>query len=307
MMLQKSHEKTTDKFQLITNKLIALIEQGVKPWQKPWHSTPYQNLVTGHIYTGFNPILIAINCLANQYTEPFFVGFHQAQQYNWRIKKGAKSTPIRWGGTGKKEVTDPDTQETKEEFYQAIKWQNIFHCSYIDDSDGTLSISEAIASVASLKGNNQAPRTESAETLIARHNPDTVFGSHVACYRSKLDRISLPNYEDFSSEEAYYATYLHELTHWTGHASRCNRLLGNKFNTAAYAFEELIAEMGAALVTNELGLNSQLENHASYLSYWLDILKKDKKAFFKAAGKAMQASRYLLGLGNLEGGAIARE
>jgi antirestriction protein ArdC len=263
-----SYEKT-DKFQLITDKLIALIEQGVKPWQKPWHSTPYQNLITGHAYRGFNPVLIAIDCMANQYNEPFFVGFHQAQQYNWKIKKGAKSTWIRWGGTGKKQVIDPETQETKEEVYQAIKWQNVFHCSYIDDSEGTVSVSKTIAQVTPQIKNNEAPRKESAETLIARHNPNTFFGSNVACYSSKLDRISMPNYEHFSSREAYYGTYLHELTHWTGHQSRCNRPLGNSFGSAAYAFEELIAEIGAAIVTNQIGIDSQLENHASYLSCWL--------------------------------------
>jgi antirestriction protein ArdC len=82
--------------------------------------------------------------------------------------------------------------------------------------------------------------------------------------------------------------------HWTGHSSRCNRPLNNKFGSRAYAFEELLAELGAAMVCNELGINSELEHHAAYLDSWLSILKGDKKAFFQAAQKAAIAANYLI-------------
>jgi FkbM family methyltransferase len=99
-------------------------------------------------------------------------------------------------------------------------------------------------------------------------------------YHIATDTIRLPEYETFSNAAAYYATYLHELVHWTGHQKRCNRPLKNKFGSWSYAFEELIAEIGAAMVCNQLGIDSKLEHHASYLDFWLKILKDDKKAFF---------------------------
>jgi antirestriction protein ArdC len=104
----------------------------------------------------------------------------------------------------------------------------------------------------------------------------------------------MPVYRDFTSTIAYYSTYIHELAHWTGHPSRCARSLVAQFGSQAYAFEELVAELGAAMVCNELGINSELEHHAAYLDGWLSILKGDKKAFFQAADRASVAANYLI-------------
>lgn len=103
----------TDKNQLITDKLITLIEKGVKPWSKPWYASPFQNCITNHIYRGINPILCQIDLVINNWEYPFFLTFQQAKELNWLIKKGSKATWIKWGGTYAKEVEDPETKETK--------------------------------------------------------------------------------------------------------------------------------------------------------------------------------------------------
>jgi antirestriction protein ArdC len=283
-----------DKFQLVTDKLITLIEQGVKPWEKPWHSTPYQNLVTGHEYQGINPILCTIDMILCQYEKPFFIGFAQAKKQGWKIKKGSKSTWIRWGGTNCKEVEDTKTGETKKEYYNAFKWMNVFNVSCLDDNESDIKLQDHIDALTPTLTPNTEPPIETAETFIQQHHPITQFGGDKALYHPATDTIRLPHYQDFSNAIAYYATYLHEIVHWTGHPSRCDRPQHSTFGSQAYAFEELIAEIGAAMTCNHLGIDSELEHHASYLDSWLSILKGDKKAFFRAAQKANQAVDYLM-------------
>ncbi len=87
---------------------------------------------------------------------------------------------------------------------------------------------------------------------------------------------------------------LHELTHWTASAHRCNRDLSGRFGSDAYAMEELVAELGAAFLCAELGITVEPRiDHAQYLAHWLNVLKADKRAIFTAASKAAEASAYL--------------
>lgn len=298
-----SKPKATDKFQLVTDKIIALIEQGVPPWRKPWHSTPYQNLLTGHHYGGINPILCTIDMMLYHYEQPFFVGFAQAKERGWSVKKGSKSTWIRWGGTAVKETEEPETGETKTEYVTAGKWMSVFNVACLDDSQSERKISDLeeirfavrLQELSPTSPSKPESRLEAAESFIASHSPKTQFGGDKALYHLGTDTIRMPCHEDFSQAVAYYATYLHELVHWTGHPDRCHRPLNSQFGSQAYAFEELIAELGAAMVCNHLGINSDLENHASYLDSWLSLLKGDKKVFFQAAQKATQAANYLQG------------
>jgi antirestriction protein ArdC len=282
-----------DKFQLLTDKLLTLMEQGVKPWEKPWHSAGYGNAITGHQYQGTNPLLAAIDCLIHDYSSPLFIGFAQAKEQGWQIRKGSKATWLLWGGTACKEVTNEDTGETEKRYFNSFRWLNVFNLDCVDDSESD----RKIADVVQAKGSgttNAEPRLEDAEALITAQNAVVKFGGNMACYSSSADKIQMPRYEDFTGAEAYYATFIHELSHWTGHPSRLDRKLGNKFGSQAYAYEELIAELSAAFVCNELGMNSELENHASYLDNWLQVLRSDKKAFIKAAGQAQKAAGLLL-------------
>ena len=97
--------------------------------------------------------------------------------------------------------------------------------------------------------------------------------------------------------EAYYGTLLHELTHWTGHKSRCEREFGKRFGDEAYAMEELVAELGAAFLCADIGISPQPRpDHAAYVDHWLKVLKADKKAIFTAASQATKAADYLAGL-----------
>jgi len=278
-----------DKFALVTDKLISLIEQGVKPWAKEWHSHSYQNLVTHHEYSGINPLLCQIDSLVYGYQKPYFVGFNQAKQNNWQVKKGSKSTWIMYAASGCKE-TELDNGEVEKKFWKTFKWINVFNVACIDDSASKKKIDDFLPN----EQVNTEPRIDAIESTISKNNPKIEYGSDRAFYTPSTDEITLPAYGQFHSAIAYYATLLHELCHWTGHESRCNRKISNRFGNADYAFEELIAELGSAMLCSEFNIDSQLDNHASYLSNWLDILKQDKKAFFKASSLAISAVNFIL-------------
>ena len=121
-----------------------------------------------------------------------------------------------------------------------------------------------------------------------------------AYYEPVVDRVTMPPANLFSGFDHYYATLAHELSHWTGHASRLGRDLKNRFGSAAYAAEELVAELSSAMIGAELGLPvAHLDHHASYIEHWLKLLRQDDRAILTAAAKAEEASSLLLELGGL--------
>ena len=137
--------------------------------------------------------------------------------------------------------------------------------------------------------------------------PRFAEGSAVPCYRRKTDSVNMPDRRFFTSEEAYYSTLFHELTHATGHESRLARksLLENKGMDAegearkTYAEEELVAEMGASFLCAHAGIiEAELENSAAYLQGWIDALKsKDAKGWIiRAASQAQKAADYILNI-----------
>ena len=115
----------------------------------------------------------------------------------------------------------------------------------------------------------------------------------LAGYSSSLDSIVMPAEHTFASPEAYWATLLHELVHWTGHKERCNWELSGRYGEESYGMEELVAELGAAYLCTELGIPGKLQ-HDSYIASWLRTLRKDKRAIFTASRLAQQAADYLL-------------
>lgn len=143
-----------------------------------------------------------------------------------------------------------------------------------------------------------------ADTLIAATKAGIIHEGARAYYDAARDRIHLPPRDLFvgtttsSPTESYYATAFHELTHWTGHESRCGRQLGKRFGPKAYAMEELVAELGAAFLCAELEIaGSPRPDHAHYVASWLEVLSQDKRAIFTAASKASEAAAFLRSIG----------
>lgn len=290
MARKQTTKQASDKFEIVTQKIIDLMEQGVKPWEKPWHSVGYGNLISGHAYRGINPMLCAVDMMINDWEHPYFIGFHQASEMGWSIKRGSRSTWLRWGGTACKEVEQEDGS-TEKQFFSTAKWLQVFNIACVDDSKADRKITDRIKATAS---SNPSPRRIEVDEFVSLQKATIKHLGDVACYSPTSDSIAMPKYEDFSSAEGYYGTLIHELTHWSGHSSRLDRDMSGRFGSQKYAFEELIAELGTAFVCNELCMSSELEHHASYLDNWLQVLKSDNKAFFKAASQAQKAAVFLM-------------
>jgi len=136
---------------------------------------------------------------------------------------------------------------------------------------------------------------EGAMRFIGGCKPDIRHGHDRAAYAPHADCILMPDVDRFTSHEAYCATVLHELVHWSGHPSRLARAFGQRFGDAAYAFEELVAELGSAFVLGHIGLvDATIEGHAAYLEAWLQVLRNDRSAIFTAARLAGEAFEFIL-------------
>jgi antirestriction protein ArdC len=290
-MPKKSSYTPSDKFQIVSDRLVRILETGVKPWAKPWKAIGYQNLITGHEYTGINPLICAIDCMAQGYDRPYFLTFNQAKENGWAIKKGSESTWIRWGGSYAVENQN-DQGETVKEFRNSAKWFNVFNLACVDDANAEIKIDRFLKTEETGQEHRNDPILED---FIKKQQAVISHGGDRAFYHPTRDEIRLPELGSFQSLAGYYATAIHELGHWTGHSSRLDRDLSGSFGSKSYAFEELIAELTAAFVLNEFNYTGELENHASYLDHWLGALKSDNTYFFKAASMATKASQFLLG------------
>jgi antirestriction protein ArdC len=280
-----------DKYELITSKLLEIMEKDILPWRKPWYSSPFMNPITGTIYSGINPLICSIDCLYYGYTQSYFITFLQAKDKGWKVKKGSKSTWIRKliSGTSEKEN---DQGEVIEEGWKSLKFFQTFNIECIDDSESDIKIIDVLPEYG--REPNPDPRLEEVEAFIKGTGAVITFGGDRAFYAPGPDRIRVPNFEDFTSAKAYYGTLLHELSHWTGHESRLARDLSGSFGSQKYAAEELVAELSACFLSNHHQLDPQLEHHASYLQSWMKILKEDKSAFFKAASLASKAANWVI-------------
>ena len=287
--MSKRSSVAVDKFELVSQKLLSLLEAGVKPWSKPWvspRSQEFRNVFSDQPYSGVNPLLCAVDCLASGYSSGLFVGFHQAIEKGWAIRKGSKSTWICWGGSYAKENEQGDI-----EYRSAFKWLNVFNLDCIDDSESDIKIADLIPPQKSRPEPDPIPVFDA---IVSRSGADIRYGGDRAFYTLAGDFIGLPEKSSFVDSLAYYSTAIHELTHWTGHPSRLDRDLSGRFGSQSYAFEELVAEMGSAMVLSHYGHEQRLPDHADYLGSWIKILKDDKKAFLKAAGLATKAASYLI-------------
>jgi antirestriction protein ArdC len=285
-----------DKYQQLNEQLIKLLEQDLPPWKQDWRSQGFGNLFSTEPYKGVNPIICLISSMTNEYKSSFFVSFNQAKEKGWQVKKGSKATSIVFATKITKEDKDDSLSTEKSDrqkptdFYMS-RWSNVFNLDCIDDTKAEKKISDYLE--IKEKVNCDRP-VANLEKFVNNQGVEIITVGDSACYSSQEDKIYMPSFDSFTNATGYYSTVLHELAHSTGHSSRLNRPLGNKFGSPEYAFEELIAEIASCMVCQDLAVDYQLENHASYLKSWISRLHEDKTAFVRAMSKAQSACNYLL-------------
>jgi antirestriction protein ArdC len=277
----------------ITNAIIARLEAGVRPWRQPWTGTTVSRPLRhcGTPYRGMNVFWLWMAAQAQGYTSPFWMTYNQAQSLGAQVRKGSASTIAIFYRAYIASVDDADSGDRHDESRRVLKSFRVFNASQIDGLPDRY-FPRGAGEVA------ETPDTSVANAFLSAV-PAVIEEGDGAWYDRISDRITMPPRAAFTSPEQHCATLAHELAHWTGHASRLDREFGIRFGDAAYAMEELVAELASAMIGADLGLPvDHLDDHASYIATWLKVLKADPRAILTAAAKAEAATGYLSGFSN---------
>ena len=278
----------TDIHQAITDQILAAMEQAKSTGRRLWDSQPSlpMNFSTGKPYQGINVLILWSAGLSRGYASPYWLTYKQAADMGGQVKKGEHGTHCVFYKPWESTDTNAATGETETVKGAVIKSFVAFNLDQIDGIESPAP--EPRAPFQSI---------EDAERIMAASPAPIKIGGTQACYIPGRDEIHLPAREVFINPEAFYSTAMHEMTHSTGVKSRLDRDFSGRFGTEAYAFEELIAELGSAFLNADLGiLGATLPDHADYLTNWIAILKGDKKAITTAAAQASKAHGFIKGL-----------
>lgn len=295
-----------DVYTRITNSIVTQLEQGVRPWIKPWHAEHAAGRITrplrhdGTPYRGINVLSLWCEAMEKTFTTPIWMTYRQAQELGGNVRKGEKGSPVVYTNTYVKPGTDASTGDETENAIRFLKGYTVFNVEQIDN------LPSHYLELAEPEPRLEMPaRIERAESFFRATGAAIAHGGNRAFYRPSSDAIQMPPFEAFRDAESYYATLSHECIHWTGHESRQARDFGSKrFGSEGYAMEELVAELGAAFVCADLDIGvpveasndagaAHLAHHASYIANWLTVLKNDNRAVFTAASHAQRSADFL--------------
>lgn len=280
--------------QKVTDSIIAALESGVAPWTKPWNGgTEPVSLSTGRAYRGINWLVLTAVGEARGYTSPVWMTYKQAAAHGGQVRKGEKGTSIVfWKMMDKKDDAGDDVK------VPLLRYYTVFNAEQVDDlvlpdkftpqpCDGDevrtmQSVLDDVNAVWDATGNSR---------------PTLTFAGARAFYRPSEDSITLPPMDTFRDVAGFASTLLHEAAHSTGHADRLDRWDGksHQFGCADYAEEELVAEIGAAMLATRLGLPLQVEQSAAYVGSWLARLRDDRSLIISAAQRAQKAVDWVCG------------
>jgi len=288
-MSQTLHSAVTDT---VIARIRANIESGIPaaPWQKPWIDgvcVGPKSGSTGKDYRGINWFLLQFAGYAN----PYWFTFNKARSLKGSVKKGEKGTlVVFWNFVEKKDV---DGTKRKVAFLRYYKVFNALQCEGLPDK--FYPVPSATRELESMGG---------AEAIVHAFDGPTIKAGTKACYCPGSDEVLMPERSTFKTCGHYFSVLFHELIHSTGHESRLDRDIKNGFGGEKYALEELVAEMGAAMLCAHAGIEGVFDNSIAYLQAWLEKLQSNPDWLIKAAGKAQKAVDCILGRswGDDEGG-----
>ncbi len=287
----------SDVYTRITETVLSHLEQGVRPWHKPWHADHAAGRITrplranGVPYRGINVLSLWMEAEANGYAAPIWITYKQAQELKAHVRKGERGSLVVYASKTTRTEIDTVTGNETERDIPFLKGYTVFNVEQVEGlpSQYYASIPRALDPV---------QRIASADTFFATTRATINHGGDRAYYNASQDFIQMPPFEAFKDAESYYATLAHEATHWTKHESRLNRDFGRKrWGDEGYAMEELVAELGAAFLSSDLALAQTVRtDHADYIASWIKVLNGDKHAIFTASAHAQRAADFLIGL-----------
>jgi len=269
-------------YQIVTESIIKQLESGVAPWRKPWRTEIPANLVSKKEYRGINIFRLA----SLGYGSRYWVTYRQAQALGGNIKRGEHGSKVVFWKFDEYRKESKETGETENRKSILLRYYNVFN---LEQCEG-INSPEPVPAIHPI---------EQCESIVnSMQNPPGFEQDSRAFYRPSADTVGMPSRSAFDSPEKYYSTLFHELTHSTGHPSRVGRegiMEHNPFGSEDYSKEELVAEMGAAMLCGVAGVESQtLDNSASYLQSWINRLRSDSRLIVSAASQAQKAADYIL-------------
>jgi antirestriction protein ArdC len=283
-----------DVYSKITNRIVADLEQGVRPWMRPWSAEHAAGKITrplrhnGIPYKGINVIMLWSAATMKGYACPLWLTFKQALELGGHVRKGETGELVVYANRITRTETDDKGDESEREI-PFLKGYTVFNAEQCEGLPAHYAAKPLPPALPPLQ------RLEAADRFFAATGAEIRFGGTRAYYAEGSDHVQMPPFETFRDAESYAATLAHELTHWTKHDKRLARDMGRvKWGDAGYAREELVAELGAAFLCADLEITPEVrEDHAAYIASWLKALQDDKRLIFSAAAHAQRAADYL--------------
>jgi antirestriction protein ArdC len=292
---QSPYEEHLSPAERVTRQIKATLERGVRPWVKPWSDTGSMPLIlprraNGIPYRGINTLGLWAAATESGFTSPFWFTFKQALHLKAAVRKGERGSYIVYYTELPGDADAPHTEDAKGDKRRILRGYTVFNALQIDGLPAEY-FSEATPPAA--RDDDDARFT----ALFAKLPINVRHGGDRAYYAMAPDVIQMPLKSAFADVTQYFATRAHETLHATRHATRLNRDFGQKrFGDHGYALEEVTAEMGAAFIGAQIGLPADhIEDHASYIASWLEVLTSNPAAFLTAAAKAQTAADWVLG------------
>ena len=278
-----------DLYQHVTDTIIASIEAGTPAWRKPWTGNAggaiFPRRANGEPYRGINVLMLWLTATEKGYRAAHWFTYRQAQEAGGQVRKGEKSATVVKYGTFERD--DESGENSRKIPY--LKAYRVFNAEQIDGLPA-----EFYGTPADAPRDLGTTADRALDAFFAATGAEIRTSDDPRAYYNPVeDFIHMPPIATFHRVGGYYATLAHEATHWTGHTSRLDRL-GRFTGRKAYAFEELIAEIGNCMVCASLGLTPDFDQSAAYVKSWLRALQDDKRAIFKAASEAQKAADLLM-------------
>lgn len=282
-------------YKQITDRILADLVQGVATWAKPWKVDKKGNRVSINSgfpmnfhsrkqYRGINVWLLLAATMENGFSCNAWATFKQIAAMKGTVKKGSKSERVFFMSKIEKEPRGVEGERVNENgkvTVWVLKGYSVFN---LDQVEGIEINRDELAVVSSMP--------EDVAEFVDMLKVDLRHGGDQAFYSPASDFVAMPNIDAFVSQDHYRATLYHEVGHWTGSQTRLAREFGKRFGDKAYAFEELVAELSAAFLAMEFGIEAKLR-HADYIGHWIKLLQDHEQAFYKAAAEAQRVLDFI--------------
>jgi antirestriction protein ArdC len=285
-----------DIYSRITDRIVADLENGVRPWMRPWNTEHAAGRIVrplrhnGIPYKGINVVMLWSAAMVKGYASPRWLTFKQALDLGGHVKKGEAGELVVYADR----INRTETNDKGEQLALEIPFLKGYTVFNVEQCEGLPAEYTVLAEPPAL---TPLQRIEAADQFFGATGADIRQGGARAFYAEGPDYVQMPPFETFRDAESHAATLAHELTHWTKHDSRLARDMGRtKWGDEGYAREELVAELGSAFLCADLGITPEVRpDHAAYIASWLKVLKDDRRLIFSAASHAQRAVDFLHG------------